>query len=267
MVHLVGQDDNVGKSSKQYYEQIRESRGTTVERGTRKKNCSEGWCDACPIILSAIFSVLNDLFAQELPKVETALQKSIAELEEKSGEPFVYDGRPLLEIIAEYWEKRRVEKENEKESRVSSVMYLIIFFCDSCFSSNIPLLLQKTQSRTPLKPNSATHTPASSLMKRGKILGAVENFSARKPVAARRELQVCSRQWPFTSGPAHEVIPENFIFLLADANKYEKRDPPQVKVARLQISRRGRESGARFAGRARFCWLILRISGNTRTIN
>jgi hypothetical protein len=46
--------------------------------------------------------------------VENALEKMIAELERKTQTPFTYNGRSLLETIAEMWEQRRIDKENEK---------------------------------------------------------------------------------------------------------------------------------------------------------
>lgn len=130
------------------------------------------------------------LYAQELPKVETSLEKMIAEIEEKTGKQFTYNGRPLLEMIAELWEQRRKEKENEKESRVSysflrcNRQLLYTWYRVCC--------LQKIQSRvTPLKPNNL-QTPASSVQKRGKVLGAVENTNVKKPTSVRRELKVSS---------------------------------------------------------------------------
>lgn len=55
--------------------------------------------------------------------MEATLEKMIAEIEEKTQKPFTYDGYPLLEKIAELWEQRRQEKENEKEVRVSQKIY------------------------------------------------------------------------------------------------------------------------------------------------
>lgn len=41
--------------------------------------------------------------------------------EENHLKPFLYDGRPLMDIISLHWDERRNEKEREKECRVSAV--------------------------------------------------------------------------------------------------------------------------------------------------
>lgn len=54
-----------------------------------------------------------------MPKVESKLEKLISNFESQHNKPFLYDGRPLMDIISLYWDNRRIEKENEKEVRVS----------------------------------------------------------------------------------------------------------------------------------------------------
>jgi hypothetical protein len=51
--------------------------------------------------------------------VESKLEKLVQQFEKKHNKPFLYNGAPLMEVIAEKWENRRLEKENEKEIRVS----------------------------------------------------------------------------------------------------------------------------------------------------
>lgn len=55
--------------------------------------------------------------------METKLEKLVKKFEVAHNKPFLYNGMPLMVTISEYWDNRRMEKENEKEVRVSFLKY------------------------------------------------------------------------------------------------------------------------------------------------
>ncbi|XP_065201261.1 protein regulator of cytokinesis 1-like isoform X2 [Planococcus citri] len=110
---------------------------------------------------------------KELPKVEAKLEKLVKKFEVTHNKPFLYNGMPLMVMISEYWDNRRMEKENEKEVRK---------------------VQNATSKVTPLKHVNRTQTTTStssaiSSRKRVRPLTPVENVPSQKQTV-RRQLKM-----------------------------------------------------------------------------
>lgn len=77
------------------------------------------FCDRHMSQNRGLYLIIVFEIVQELPQVENKLNKLVEKFEENHCKPFLYDGRPLMEIISLHWDERRNEKEKEKEFRVS----------------------------------------------------------------------------------------------------------------------------------------------------
>ncbi|CAH0400026.1 unnamed protein product [Chilo suppressalis] len=57
------------------------------------------------------------VIASNLPKIEAQLKELVVEYEAKTGGTFTVDGKPVLQVIEEDWENRKMERQNKLSAR------------------------------------------------------------------------------------------------------------------------------------------------------